>query len=145
MVFIHNGLSCGRFDILRVGRLPRHWFMSFCRFPFSVHFVNAKRSHGPLCDKIARSRFFRSPNTLETPRNEAVYLIISSTDILKTNINVLSMRWVDKIPRRMTGIRSNSARDITMNRTFRMVCLWHDSKVDLYPIPVKEVTNFFLE
>ena len=45
----------------------------------------------------------------------------------------------------MTGIRSISARDITMNRTFRMVCLWHDSKVDLYPIPVKEVINFFLE
>ena len=33
--------------------------------------------HGPLCDTIAHSRVFRSPNTLETPRNETVYLIIS--------------------------------------------------------------------
>ena len=70
----------------------------FVAFPSSVHCVNAKRSHGPLCDNIARSRFFRSPNTLETPRNEAVSLIISSTDILKTNLNLLSMRCVDKIP-----------------------------------------------
>ena len=35
--------------------------------------------HGPPRDTIyiAHSRVFRSPNTLETPRNEAVYLIIS--------------------------------------------------------------------
>ena len=70
----------------------------FVAFPSSVRCVNAKRSHGPLCDNIARSRFFRSPNTLETPRNEAVSLIISSTDILKTNLNLLSMRCEDKIP-----------------------------------------------
>ena len=47
--------------------------------------------HGPPRETIARSRVFRSPNTLETPRNEAVYLIISSTDIFKTNRNLLSM------------------------------------------------------
>ena len=33
--------------------------------------VNAQRSHGSLCDTLARSRVFRFPNTLETPRNEA--------------------------------------------------------------------------
>ena len=33
--------------------------------------VNAKRSHGSLRDTLARSRMFRFPNTLETPRNEA--------------------------------------------------------------------------
>ena len=32
---------------------------------------NAKRSHGSLRDTLARSRMFRFPNTLETPRNEA--------------------------------------------------------------------------
>ena len=31
--------------------------------------------HGPPRDTIAHSRVFRSPNTLKTPRNEAVYLI----------------------------------------------------------------------
>ena len=35
----------------------------------SVLCVNTKRSHGPLRDPIARSRDFRFPNTLETPRN----------------------------------------------------------------------------
>ena len=55
------------------------------------------------------------------------------------------MRCVDKIPCRMTGMGSNSARDITMPRTFRMVGLWHDLKIDLSSIPVKEVTNFSLE
>ena len=38
----------------------------------SVLCVNAKRSHGPLRDPIARSRDFRFPNTLETPRNRQV-------------------------------------------------------------------------
>ena len=33
--------------------------------------VNAKRSHGSLCDTLAWSRVFLFPNTLETPRNEA--------------------------------------------------------------------------
>ena len=47
--------------------------------------------HGPTRDTIARSRVFRSPNTLETPRNETVYLIISSTDIFKTNRNLLNI------------------------------------------------------
>ena len=47
--------------------------------------------HGQLRDTIARSRVFRSPNTLETPRKEAVYLIISSTDIFKTNRNLLNI------------------------------------------------------
>ena len=55
------------------------------------------------------------------------------------------MRCVDKIPCRMTGMGSNSARDITMPRTFRMVGLWHDLKIDLSYIPAKEVTNFSLE
>ena len=35
--------------------------------------------------------FSVSPNTLETPRKETVYLIISSTDIFKTNRNLLSI------------------------------------------------------
>ena len=48
--------------------------------------------YGPPRDTIARTRFFRSPNTLETPRNEAVYPVISSADIFKTNRNLLSMR-----------------------------------------------------
>ena len=48
--------------------------------------------YGPPRDTIARTRFFRSPNTLEKPWNEAVFLIISSTDIFKTNRNLLSMR-----------------------------------------------------
>ena len=47
--------------------------------------------HGPKRDTIARSRVFRSPNALETPRNETVYLIISSTDIFKTNRNLLNI------------------------------------------------------
>ena len=38
----------------------------------SVLCVNAKRSHGPLRDPIARSRDFRFPNTLEAPRNRQV-------------------------------------------------------------------------
>ena len=45
---------------------------------------------------------------------------------------------------RMPGMGSNSARDITMPRTFRMVGLWHDLKVDIYPIPLKEITNLAL-
>ena len=47
--------------------------------------------HGPPRDTVARSRVFRSPNTLETPGNEVFYLIISSTDIFKTNRNLLSI------------------------------------------------------
>ena len=31
-----------------------------------------------------------------------------------------------------------------MPRTFRIVGLWHDLKIDLSPIPVKEVTNLSL-
>ena len=38
----------------------------------SVLCVNAKRSHGPLRDPIARSRVFCFPNTLETPQNTQV-------------------------------------------------------------------------
>ena len=111
----------------------------------SVLCVNAKPSHGSPRDTIARSCVFRSPNTLETPRNETVYLIMSSIDIFKTNRNLQSKRCVDKIPRRMTGMESNGAYDITRPRTFRMVGLWHDLKTDLSPIPVKEVTNLCLE
>ena len=40
-------------------------------------------------DTIALSRVFSSPNTLETPRNEAVYLILSSTESFKTKRNLL--------------------------------------------------------
>ena len=52
--------------------------------------------HGPLRDTIARSRVYRSPNTLETPGKEAVYLIISSTDIFKTNRNLLNISSLAK-------------------------------------------------
>ena len=38
----------------------------------SVLYVNTKRSHGQLHDPIARSRVFRFPNTLDTPRNRQV-------------------------------------------------------------------------
>ena len=87
------------FSVLRVGRLPKHWFISFFSITLpSVVCVKAKRYHGPLRDTIARTHVFRSPNTLETPRNEAVYLSISSTDIFKTNRNLLSMRCGEKIP-----------------------------------------------
>ena len=87
------------FSVLRVGRLPRHWFISFFSITLpSVVCVKAKRYHGPLRDTIAHTHVFRSPNTLETPRNEAVYLSISSTDIFKTNRNLLSMRCGEKIP-----------------------------------------------
>ena len=58
--------------------------------PFTVSLIHSF-IHSPPRDTIARSRLFRSPNTLETPRNEAVYLIISSTDIFKTNRNLLSI------------------------------------------------------
>ena len=52
--------------------------------------------HGPPSDNtIARSRVYRSPNTLETPGKEAVYLIISSTDIF-TNRNLLSISSLAK-------------------------------------------------
>jgi len=94
---------------------------------------------------LLAGRFFCSPNTLETSRNEAVYLIISSTDIFKTNRKLLSIRCVDKIPRRMSGMGSNSARDITMTRTFRMVGLWHDLKIDISLSPMKDITNLYLE
>ena len=43
-----------------------------------------------------RSRVFRSPNTLKTPKNETVYLIISSTDIFKTNRNLLKISSLAK-------------------------------------------------
>ena len=87
------------FSVLRVGRLPRHWFISFFSITLpSVVCVKAKRYHGPLRDTITHTHVFRSPNTLETPRNEAVYLSISSTDIFKTNRNLLSMRCGEKIP-----------------------------------------------
>ena len=52
--------------------------------------------HGPTRDTIARSRVYRSPNTLETPGNQAVYLIISSTDIFKTNRNLLNISSLAK-------------------------------------------------
>ena len=52
--------------------------------------------HGPTRDTIARSHVFRSSNTLESPRNEAVYLIISSTDIFKTNRNLLNISSLAK-------------------------------------------------
>ena len=46
----------------------------------------------------SQSRFLFSKHTWdETLKNEAVNLIISSTDIFKTNRNLLSMRCVDKI------------------------------------------------
>ena len=47
--------------------------------------------HGPPRDTIARSLVSRSPNTIETPRNEVFYLIISSADIFKINRNLLSI------------------------------------------------------
>ena len=56
------------FSILRVGRLPRHWFISLT-LP-SLLCVNAKRCHCPLRDTIDSSRVFCSPNTLETRRLE---------------------------------------------------------------------------
>ena len=40
---------------------------------------------------------------------------------------------------------SNSAGNITMPRTFWMVGLWQDLKIDLSPIPVKEVTNLCVD
>ena len=87
------------FSVLRVGRLPRHWFISFFSITLpSVVCVKAKRYNGPLRYTIAHTHVFRSPNTLETPRNEAVYLSKSSTDIFKTNRNLLSMRCGEKIP-----------------------------------------------
>ena len=99
VVLIHNGFVLPLFSVLRVGRLPRHWFISFFSITLpSVVCVKAKRYHGPLRDTIAHTHVFRSPNTLETPRNEAVYLSISSTDIFKTNRNLLSMRCGEKIP-----------------------------------------------
>ena len=52
--------------------------------------------HVPPRDTIARSRVYRSPNTLETPGNETVDLIISSTDIFKTNRNLLNISSLAK-------------------------------------------------
>ena len=48
-----------------------------------------------------------------------------------------------RYPHDRYGIKERA--HITMPRTFRMVGLWHDLKIDLSPIPVKEVTNLYLE
>ena len=92
------------FSVLRVGRLPRHWFISFSRLPFPASFawtLNVPTVHCAILSLAVAFNFLFSKHTWdETLRIEAVYLIISSTDILKTNRNLLSMRCVDKIPAR---------------------------------------------
>ena len=42
VVLIHNGLSCSSmlFSILRVGKPPRQWFISFSRLPFPSSFAS---------------------------------------------------------------------------------------------------------
>ena len=39
VVLIHNGFLLPLFSVLRVGRLPRHWFISFSRLPFPASFA----------------------------------------------------------------------------------------------------------
>ena len=121
VVLIHNGLSCCYLVFYEQAGHQDPDLSHFLLTLSSVLHVTAKRSHGTPRDTIARSRVFRPSNTLDTPGNEAVYLTTSSTDIFKTNRDLLRMRCVAKIPCRMIGMGSNSARDISMPRTPRMV------------------------
>ena len=59
----------------------------------SVLYVNTKRSHGLLRDPIARSRVFRFPNTLETPRNRQV-----PTSNANTGTQIQKCTWTLCIP-----------------------------------------------
>ena len=59
----------------------------------SVLYVNTKRSHGLLRDPIARSRDFRFPNTLETPRNRQV-----PTSNANTGTEIQKCTWTLCIP-----------------------------------------------
>ena len=74
--------------------------------------------HGPPRDTIARSRVFRSPNTLETPRNETVYLIISSTDIFKTNRNLLNISSLaKKSEKKMTPVLQATLYSVSLSNS----------------------------
>ena len=57
--------------VLADWRATGSWYYGKGVHPFQRPCVNAQRSHGSLRDTLARSRVFRFPNTLETPRNEA--------------------------------------------------------------------------
>ena len=69
-------------------------------------------------DTIALSRVFSSPNTLETPRNEAVYLILSSTESFKTKRNLLSISSLSlKTREKMTPVLQASLHSVSLSNS----------------------------
>ena len=67
VVLIDNSLSCRYLVFYEKAGSPTKTliYIIFSLILPSIFCVNAKRSHGPLRDTIARSRVFCSPNTLE--------------------------------------------------------------------------------
>ena len=88
-----------------------------CSLIHDSSFFHSFIIHSSL-DTIALSRVFSSPNTLETPRNEAVYLILSSTESFKTKRNLLSISSLPlKTREKMTPVLQASLHSVSLSNS----------------------------
>ena len=112
---IHNGLSCCYLVFSRVGRPPRHWFISFSRLPFPASFASTLNVPMVFCSQPHEQLTVKA-----TEHDEGNHFRLPKPVLLFKTILKLTAPWMAPFGERRSAEREVTGSNLGRTNTQRV-------------------------